>query len=803
MQYLSPQQMAVIHYYLRTRLRRILTPNSYFNHLNRNAASDYSVGASPGVASETWTNDRYSKGNIIIKSGKSLTVACLLGMAGGTSIIVEKGGRLIVAGSGTITNISGHTWKGVRVCGDITKDQSINNLGFGVHQGLISIENGGTISKAGNAVTNYTMSANGNIDYGSTGGIIIANGGNFIDNTRDVEFLKYPNFTSASIFTSCNFKTSGPINDTLKAFVQTPIPPHMHASIWGVNGIKFRGCYFEYAAGNTYSVHGLGIYSIDAKFSVTGLCASNAGFCSVPGLFKNLDRGIVVHNANDLAVINVSHCKFENIKTDGIYIYNMKAPVIESNYFKVPGNGQGAGNCGVYLHYTKNYVVKNNTFEEIGNTQSNTGIYANKSEIGTHEIYRNIFSGFYTAINALNNNSGNFNPINGLKMNCNDFTTSANLFDIAMHGNGTAFNSPSVMHKQGENIQPDAKNLVRNKYGSSNCGNWGKWYGAGAGTHSLVIQHGCNSNSLSAGVTDPSACSVSILSVTPFPILFNYGLHCESFTKSRGGSSYTSEGERLENINTYLAELLLQGSSVDKFELQATATAKLNYFLMDSLPGAMDTVVKMLLTNPGQMEDADLQLIFACFSKGNYSLATQYTDALGATRYDWKQLCKKLIDLYQDPEGIFNLKNNNSGYLSFMTDLAAAEGKDGNEIAKALLKATRNIEYDILRLYPAMEGGLGRQMANVETLVPITETENIAVFPNPATDLLTVQYRSNSASDADIEVRDLLGKVVFRTVLKSNQANELSLQDLSSGVYILIVSNNKTIVYKTKLIKQD
>lgn len=56
-QYLSPQQMAVMHYHLRTDMKKVLTQYSYDNHLNTNPASDYSV-----TSSQTWSlTDRYFK----------------------------------------------------------------------------------------------------------------------------------------------------------------------------------------------------------------------------------------------------------------------------------------------------------------------------------------------------------------------------------------------------------------------------------------------------------------------------------------------------------------------------------------------------------------------------------------------------------------------------------------------------------------------------------------------------------------------------------------------------------------------
>jgi len=116
LQYLSPQQMAVIHYHLRTDMKRVLTSYSYDNHISRNSTADYSVTG----ADESFMNDRYFKGNITIKAGYKLTVYCQLAMAKGAKIKIEKGALMIVDG-GTLTNISGQMWGGVEVQGDLTQ----------------------------------------------------------------------------------------------------------------------------------------------------------------------------------------------------------------------------------------------------------------------------------------------------------------------------------------------------------------------------------------------------------------------------------------------------------------------------------------------------------------------------------------------------------------------------------------------------------------------------------------------------------------------------------------------------------
>jgi hypothetical protein len=71
---------------------------------------------------------------------------------------------------------------------------------------------------------------------------------------------------------------------------------------------------------------------------------------------------------------------------------------------------------------------------------------------------------------------------------------------------------------------------------------------------------------------------------------------------------------------------------------------------------------------------------------------------------------------------------------------------------------------------------------------------NIAVYPNPnTTGMINLQFNLKDASDLDIKVVDVTGKVVFSSMVKSVMAgtNTIDLSHLSSGVYMLKLSSNQ------------
>ncbi|MGB0929220.1 MAG: DUF5689 domain-containing protein [Chitinophagales bacterium] len=65
------------------------------------------------------------------------------------------------------------------------------------------------------------------------------------------------------------------------------------------------------------------------------------------------------------------------------------------------------------------------------------------------------------------------------------------------------------------------------------------------------------------------------------------------------------------------------------------------------------------------------------------------------------------------------------------------------------------------------------------------------LYPNPAKDIVTLQFSAEKATDADIRIQNMSGQVVYATKIENAQNEKLSidLQDLPNGIYILNVNN--------------
>ncbi len=783
--YFSPQQMAVMHYHLRADQTVLLTQNSYNNDISRNSVADYDV-----VTNQSFMNDRYFKGNITVKSGKTLTVYCKLGMAKGTKIMVENGARLAVIG-GTITNISGQMWNGVQVQGDPTQNQLINPATGLSSQGILSVEFNGELSNAGTAAMNYVTNSADIIDWNHIGGIIRCDNTSFLNNRRDAEFLGFFAYGSSSRFRFCDFKTTRLLNQGL---------PFAHVSMWSINGVSFYGCNFEYSAGNTYASQnrGYGILSMDANYYIDRGCTSAPGFpcfLSTPTTFKKLNTGVYMLNSNSSHFATITNSRFEDNTDDGIYFQNSNCFVLNKNYFRT----SDLGSNGIYLNTCKLFTVKNNILEEATTSHQTTGMMIYNSQGGSHQVYRNSFAGFERALTAVDNNRGSNTSIDGLLMNCNDFTPSPSLWDILMLGNGTGNNSPAVKLKQGETVFANANvnNVVRNKYGAI-CNNQSKWYAGGAGVTNLTIQHGTNSDAVTKPLPQP-ACSNPIVNVVQVVGALNYAVHCPINQSSSGGTGTLPQV--MSNLNSNIsAQRVLVEAGADPFELEVSIASKINLFLRDSLENGIDSVISTISTNFNFINDADVQLVFANINKGAYTAASAITGTMSGERSDWKTLLNTLINIYQEPNGIYSITNG-SAYYTLLKGYSMSTNKDGKQIAQALLKFVLGESFDIPR--PAPVEGIGRMAQPVSVLQTIGLEEGIKLFPNPAKSGVTIYYANSEKETATIKIVDLIGKNIYNGEVISGSSNFVSLIDINNGVYIVTVSHNKEILYTKKLIKQD
>jgi hypothetical protein len=464
--WMSPLQMG--------RRRRVLSLASTRQYV-KDLISDH-VNVVNINSNETWDFDIQMYEDIVVKSGNTLKVTCKINMAREGKIIVEKGAQLIVDGGEITTWSKSGAWDGIYIEG--SGNGSPQNLGF---QGQVEVKNGGTITNAQVAINTFIKDASGNINWGTTGGMIFCDNANFINNIKDVQFMYYHGLAinnNVCTFKNTNFKITGPLNGGAV--------PDSRVSLYEVNGVNFLGCNFE----NTYSSasfgNNFGVQSIDARYTIDKLGNTNS-------TIKGFIQGVYADNTNPLKVVTVKNTDITTCAVDGVYFNNMQNVIFENNTIVTVGipmniisNKPGSG---LYLNNCKNYKVQNNNFSQVVSSygKKDAGIFTNNSGVGAHVIYKNNFSNFAVGISPIGNNSGASNTNDGLKMNCNNFDLPLkNNYDIGLITlNPSSSNPilPTVASFQGTSLLSNFADYVRNQYGAvSNINNTteNQWSIAGA-----------------------------------------------------------------------------------------------------------------------------------------------------------------------------------------------------------------------------------------------------------------------------------------------------------------------------------
>jgi hypothetical protein len=304
-------------------------------------------------------------------------------------------------------------WKGIEVWGDPTKSSDVNN------QGLVWIKNNGIIENAECGIRAVRMGQPEGegvlveeplLEY--SGGLVWANGAEFINNKEAVKFYKYPatgyTFPNKSFFWGTRFET----NDNYLGSSH----PEYFVNLSEVNKVNFKGCEFINTNAEQSFQSG-GIYSYNSQFYVEGNLSGSTWDNS---LFSNMQYGIYAIASNPNRFADVRHCDFDN-NFRGVYISGMTAARVTSNSFIINDPFSSKGGYGLYLNTSTGYWVEDNDFLHEGDTQTGVGLIVNSSGSLANEIYNNRFSNLAQGISAQQQNSSINDPEVGLQILCNDF----------------------------------------------------------------------------------------------------------------------------------------------------------------------------------------------------------------------------------------------------------------------------------------------------------------------------------------------------------------------------------------------
>jgi hypothetical protein len=79
-------------------------------------------------------------------------------------------------------------------------------------------------------------------------------------------------------------------------------------------------------------------------------------------------------------------------------------------------------------------------------------------------------------------------------------------------------------------------------------------------------------------------------------------------------------------------------------------------------------------------------------------------------------------------------------------------------------------------------------------------TQEVAISPNPATDILQVSLLDIPLNETTLEIMDVTGRIIKSSIIKSDNS-QISIQDLKQGLYFISVIENGHVIFTSKLVK--
>ncbi len=364
----------------------------------------------------------------------------------GTIEDIENGiagvnGALLTINETTITNHAAcnEAWEGIEVWGNRNESQLPGANGL-VYQGKLIVENSSIISNAYNAIKNREGDS-----FNTSGGIILVEESDFLNNKRSVEMLSYYNTNPynadirlpyISKFKLCTFT----YNDNYII----PDDFNAHITMWDVEGIHFYGCAFENNTTNNI-LAGYGLFTSNAGYSIQEICTSDFEPCPeiIQCSFNNLFTGI--HATNSFGsgkIVQVFDAKFTN-NSVGVYLENENYATIVNCVFQIGENLQTKASCdndsysfGIDAHTCIGFAFEDNEFSKFPGAATGyyTGIRVYECRSDIDIIYNNTFDGLSFGNYAYGMNRADLTDRTGVIYKCNTNTNNAIDF-IVTHEN--------------------------------------------------------------------------------------------------------------------------------------------------------------------------------------------------------------------------------------------------------------------------------------------------------------------------------------------------------------------------------
>ncbi|MEM8908274.1 MAG: T9SS type A sorting domain-containing protein, partial [Bacteroidota bacterium] len=704
----------------------------------------------------TETNSINWVGNILVKSGNTLTIKGLLQMHPNRKITIERGAQLVVDG-GTITSCE--EWEGIIVEGDAEHFSQID-------AGRVELKNDATIGYARNAISMNPV----HIPWPETpkyyGGLVIANGANFINCRRAVQFMRYGTgiLKDESSFTKCTFDGS-----------------KYAITLWSNNGVKVDECIFT-------NITDYAIHPYNSEIFVENGC-----------VFENMPMGLNILTTYPQPFAPQIGNGFTNSNDFDCYEYGIHATSTGStDPLMIENNNFFGGQVGVQINGDSYFEVHHNDVLDYDNAvvEEVSAVAAISTGFWPNSIRENNVSSNLYGSQAIWNNPG-------LKyaFNCFAFNT---LTDVLVSDGSIHPHQDADLYDNDDSDYTEAGNCFT-KADVPEIDNFGNpiinYY------INEVLQSGdCKFLDNPVNVNAVTGDGADVL--TQCGSLYSPGnINVSSFC----GGPFKTKLEitnRIASIQAYITQI--ENTTYPSENYKKYLLAKYNRCL-DRLLAQVGIVILDPEEEPiddpkGQLRKEDFIAFYSAQSDFNYQILAYgmmlQFDEIGRAR-------TYLNALIADTEEKQDFVWAQNLYLDYLENRAGYTLSSSDEIqlldyaqkrfplagyARSIYEVLTNIKVDLA--LPSRPNATPRNTTSKENPIKVNG------FPNPVNDVYNIVISGVEQPERyEAYLMDAQGRMVRTFVLDHSIRTELNFSTLQNGVYALIVKNEKGEVhYSTKVV---
>ena len=697
----------------------------------------------PAGANLFWNDHpRFLNRNIIIETGATLTVSCQLRMGTGKRIIVKRGAKLNVD-KGWITNLCrGSNWEGIIVHGNVDKEQpDLFDVLEPDDAGVVHIFNESIIQ---NADVGVNVRGRGFVDYSdqvaNRGGMVVAENSSFRNNKVGVGFMKYEK-PNKSEFINCVFEELEDCDHRTYTGV----------TIWACRDILFQGNTFQNLDGTGIEGIGLGINVLSGN------------------TFRNLFPGILILDSSSSEPSNLTRVgggSEPNIFEDNpVHILSFAAD--ELSKINIRNNDFSGGVVGAEMNGPSRFSIFNNDFENMDH-----GVRSIHTLDAVSEVDCNSFKNIQIPLEIQGNNE---------KLTFAGNVFEGGLRDVLLRNFGTT--AGEILSVQGQ-----VNNSPNNCFSKTNQST-----DITTGNNTISFRYLIPSNNMNLCI-DPE---IGTNNYVKQSIQSNSIICGAEFIEEPQYSDVDLYNSRdsISDANNVLInnpgnQVALQKASY----YRAAEDIILRSLIKDKISQSDYSGAQNLISNEPSFLNRRL----------NYTIKMAAKDYEGAEAFLLNSFpSDNLEDIYFVRTQRLHLAGLTANESFTLTESEKADLciiRNSNTLA-------RNYAEGLLWLYDRenyeIGGGDCKAEEKEKKNTNVAKMTTLKLYPNPARDIVICNYPVDNLSSftrLDLNIYDITGQQIFTALLDKSGQQNISLVDLSEGVYFVTIRQDGIITTQEKLV---